>query len=123
MSRYFILSSLLLAALFSVFFSRRLKDRSDSLKTLYFFLFVFAAALAAQLWIGPLGPVFLRLDLVLLICLSLVFFIAAEAFSRPASFFSPFPKKEKGLFIGLFFWIILLLLIVSAATGLSNHTF
>ncbi len=119
MDGHYIITSLLLAVLFSLFYARRIKASGSSLRSVYFFLLLFVCSLSAQLWIQPLGPRYFHIDLVLMLCLALVYFIAASAYSRANLRKGP-PQKEKGMMIGLFFWLLLLLLIISVILGLSN---
>jgi hypothetical protein len=113
MNYYVILASLLVTMVITwamSAFSRR------PLRGLWlFFLVVFLATWAGQLWITPFGPQYWGVNVFSLILVSVFFSFFVFALV-------PFKKKDdvvQGAFfiMGIFFWIMIILLVAAIAAG------
>ncbi len=84
-----------------------------------FFLIVFLATWAGQLWINPFGPTAWGIAWVPLV-------LVAVFFSSFVFALIPFKKREEGsstfLIMGVFFWIIVVLLIAAISAGYYYKT-
>lgn len=138
MSGYGILGALFVAVLLTLLFSRSFSHRGKSYNhrgpfrgLLLFFLVVFMAAWASQLWLRPIGPTALGVAwapftfVAFLVAILLV--AASSAAGKTGS--KEITEKENlspteaaPLFaIGLFFWILLLVFLAAILVGYYNE--
>lgn len=116
MSFYTIPAALIITFLVVLLFSTLSKRPLRGLGL--FFLLIFLATWAGQLWLRPFGPVSFGVVWVPLIVVSLFFGLLIMALVPPRSLNSKAEASDKaGIAIGTFFWIILLVLILSLAVG------
>jgi hypothetical protein len=106
--------ALVITLVFSIFSKRRLRG------LWLFFLLLFLSTWAGQIWIPPFGPRAIGIAWVPLLAVALFFslFIIALVPSVPEKT-DQTEKKEDGAFIaiGTFFWILLLILVISIVVG------
>ncbi|HSH64706.1 MAG TPA: hypothetical protein VLB84_02680 [Bacteroidia bacterium] len=103
----------LLTLIISLIFSRPLRA------LWIFFIIVFMATWASQLWINPIGPVFWGVAWVPMLVASVFFWLLILAL------IPPFPKTQAGteekesasMVLGMFFWIMLVVLLITIAVG------
>jgi hypothetical protein len=92
---------------------------------LLFFLVVFLATWAGQLWIRPFGPIYWGVKWLPLVIVSLVFSLLMVALSPRVPLVRPDPGKddiheprnEKVAALGIFFWVLLAILLISVIVG------
>jgi hypothetical protein len=127
MNHYYIIPAalvvtLILTLLFSAFSKRPLSG------LWLFFLLIFLATWSGQLWIRPFGPVYWGISWIPLFIIALFFYVLIIALLPPP----PPPKPssdvkaaEEAPFIalGIFLWIILILLAISIVFGYYRLTF
>ncbi len=87
-----------------------------------FFIIIFLTTWSGQLWISPVGPLYFGVDWILLIFTGIVFSLLMIAISAPLA--APpktndpaTPEKEAGVAIGVFFWVLLILLVIAIVGG------
>jgi hypothetical protein len=125
MHLYGIFASILVALLLTLIFSTSFRHRGPMGGLLFFFLVIFLASWASQLWIGPFGPVYFGVALVPLIFVSVLVAVLLLAAGASAIDRAPVnPPKEKVtpaegslLAIGFFFWLLVLILIAAIVIG------
>lgn len=124
MNIYLIPVSLIAALIFTFIFSGFFRGRGPGpLGGLFlFFVIIFLTTWSGQLWINPISPVYLGVDWLLLIFTAIVFSLFMIALSAPME--SPpkvkdpaTPEKEAGVAIGVFFWVLLILLGIAIIGG------
>lgn len=118
MDYYVIPAALIVAFLIVLLFSIFSKRPMSGLWIIL--LIIFLAAWSSQLWITPFGPVLLGIAWVPLFVVSLFFAFLIFAIIPPIS--APTTDASKGeegaaITLGLFFWIMLILLITSIFVG------
>ncbi|MCW3075469.1 MAG: hypothetical protein JWO32_78 [Bacteroidetes bacterium] len=123
MSNYYeIVASLLVALVITVFFSGVLKHKGPWGAVWLVFVTIFLASWAGYLWINPFGPMVMGVSVMPIFVVGLIFAFILAAVTVP----TPVKKKElvteeevspTTVAIGIFFWIVLLILIIAIATG------
>lgn len=121
---YGIIASILIALLLTLIFSTSYRHRGPWGGLLFFFLVIFLASWASQLWINPFGPMLFGVawaPLLFVGVLIAVLLLAAGASAIDKTPVTPGPEvtPQEGsiLAIGLFFWILVLILIAAIAIG------
>jgi small-conductance mechanosensitive channel len=120
MSYSIIFVALVTAFLLTLLFSKSFRNKGPFGGLLLFFLIIFLSTWSGQLWIHPVTKPIFGVDWGLLIFTAIVFSVMMMALSAPASKSMPHEKpvnQEAGIAIGLFFWILIILLIVAVASG------
>ncbi|MFL5753257.1 MAG: hypothetical protein ACJ76F_07620 [Bacteroidia bacterium] len=116
MNYYIIPAALLVTVLLMILFSFFLKRPMKGLGV--FFIIVFLATWTGQLWIVPFGPVQWGIAWIPLFITALFFSLLFFAISPPVASKNPDVTEEAPLIaLGLFFWIIVILLIVAIVIG------
>jgi hypothetical protein len=96
-----------------------------------FFSIIFLATLSGQLWITPFGPVTWGISWVPLILVALFFYMLLFALIPPQPI-TPMPVEDKKtektstpslLALGLFFWIVIILLLASVIAGYYRQAY
>lgn len=110
-----LLISLVVTTLFA-FYTRRPVGR-----LFWFFVVIFLSTWTGQLWIKPLGPVTYGINWVPLIAVSLFFSLFMLALISPAAAPQNTDNEEEApmIIIGIFFWLIVGVLIASIVLGYS----
>jgi small-conductance mechanosensitive channel len=114
----YIIPAALITALFITLFISSLSKRS-SRQFAVFFILIFLAIWSGQLWITPVGPVTRGIAWIPLIVIAIFFTMIAIAL-LPAATIKKTRENEDEIeeeALGLVFWIILLILILSIATS------
>jgi peptidoglycan/LPS O-acetylase OafA/YrhL len=118
-----LLFALAIALFFTVFFTVLGRRARRWPTVLVFFLVIFLAAWAGGIWITPVGPTFLGIYWISFFSAGLIFtllLVTVRAFSSRASRDrNDETRQEEDLeiTIGVFFWILLLILIVAIIIG------
>ena|ERR1041385_5052155 len=117
-----IFASFIAALLLTMMFATRYRSRGPMGGLGIFFLVIFLASWAGQLWIAPVGPAFLGVAWVPLFFISLLAAMLLMAASTPLpENFSKTKAEEiekvSATALGIFFWIALLLFIISIFLG------
>lgn len=104
--------TLVITLIFSLFSKRPLSG------LMFFFLVIFLATWTGQIWITPFGPVSWGIAWIPLILVALFFSFLIFALAPPV----PAPVEEGTeqpafIALGLFFWLILILLLISIIVG------
>lgn len=129
MNIYLIPVSLIAALVFTFIFSGFFRGRGRGpLGGLFlFFVILFLTTWSGQLWINPVSPLYFGIDWVLLIFTAIVFSLLMIALSAPLE--TPpktndpaTPEKEAGVAIGVFFWVVLILLAIAVIGGHFRNT-
>jgi hypothetical protein len=129
MNIYLIPVSLIAALVFTFIFSGFFRGRGRGpLGGLFlFFVILFLTTWSGQLWINPISPLYFGVDWVLLIFTAIVFSLFMIALSAPLE--TPpktsdpaTPEKEAGVAIGVFFWVVLILLAIAVVGGHLRKT-
>jgi small-conductance mechanosensitive channel len=86
------------------------------------FVTIFLASWAGYLWINPFGPMVLGVSVAPIFVVGLIFAFILAAVSVPQPRFKrKTPETEEAdsatVAIGIFFWIVLIILIVAIAAG------
>lgn len=106
--------TLIVTFLFSIFSKKTMRE------LWIFFLLIFLATWAGQLWILPFGPITRGISWLSLVFVAVFFavFILALMPMVPADT-KPEKSSEEGAFmaLGAFLWIILIILLISIALG------
>jgi len=123
MSNYYeIVAAFLMALVITVFFSAVLGHKGPWGAMWLVFVTIFLASWAGYLWINPFGPLVLGVSVAPILVVGLIFAFILAAVTIPA------PRKttqsdttaessESVVAIGLFFWIVLVILLVAIAAG------
>jgi hypothetical protein len=121
---YGIIASIIIALLLTLIFSTSYRHRGPWGGLLFFFLVIFLASWAGQLWI-PRGPVLFGVAWVPLVFIGVLVAILLLAAGSSAIDRAPVnPPAEKTvqedasiLTIGFFFWLLILILITAITIG------
>jgi hypothetical protein len=121
---YGIVASIIIALLLTLIFSTSYRHRGPWGGLLFFFLVIFLASWAGQLWI-PRGPVLFGVAWVPLVFIGVLVAILLLAAGSSAIDRAPVnPPAEKIaqedasiLAIGFFFWLLILILIIAITVG------
>lgn len=124
MSNYYeIVAALLMALIITVFFSNVLKHKGPWGAIWLVFITVFLSSWAGYLWINPFGPMVLGVSIAPIFVVGLIFAFILAAVSVPQrrtvqnlSIKEDVPEDTK-VAIGIFFWIVLIILIIAIAIG------
>jgi hypothetical protein len=121
---YGIISAILIALLLTLIFSTTFRHKGPWGGLLFFFLVIFLASWASQLWINPFGPVLFGVAWVPLIFVAVLIAVLLLAMGSSAIDQAPVrpgPETTPGdgsiLAIGFFFWLLILILISAIAIG------
>lgn len=117
---YEIVASFLVALVITVFFSRVLKNKGPWDAVWLVFLTIFLASWAGYLWINPFGPLVLGVSVAPIIVVGLIIAFILAAVSTPARKTTVEGEEtppDTKLAIGIFFWIVMALLMVAIASG------
>lgn len=126
MGFYGIFAAFIIAMFLTLLFSSSFRQRGPWGGLLLFFLVIFLASWAAQLWISPVGPVIFGISWIPLVFVAVLFAIILLA--AAATVPSP-PKNQPGeitpadasfMAIGTFFWFLLIILLIAIAVGYYN---
>ncbi len=116
--------TLIAALIFTFIFSGFFRGRGPGpLGGLFlFFIIIFLTTWSGQLWINPISPQYFGVDWILLIFTAIVFSLLMIALSAPLaappkSSDPATPEKEAGVAIGVFFWVLLILLVIAIIGG------
>ncbi len=125
MSYSIIFVALITAFLLTLIFSRSFSSKGPFGGLLLFFLIIFLSTWSGQLWVHPVTTPIWGIDWGLLIFTAIVFSVMMVALSGPV----PTPtsneaqvNQEAGIAIGLFFWILIILLVIAVASGYYKKT-
>ena len=124
MSNYYeIVASLLMALIITVFFSGVLKHSGPWDAIWLVFITIFLASWAGYLWINPFGPMVMGVSIMPIFVVGLIFAFILAAVTVPKrrvvkdlEIKEDIPSDTK-VAIGIFFWIVLILLVVAIVTG------
>jgi hypothetical protein len=122
---YGIMASVMIALLLTLIFSTSFRHRGPWGGLLFFFIVIFLASWASQFWINPFGPLLLGVAWVPLVFVAVLIAVLLLAMGASAIDDAPVnPPKEKTTYganslrsIGLFFWILVLILIAAIVIG------
>lgn len=123
MSYYEIFAAFIMAFLFTFLFSVGFKNKGPWGILWIFFLIIFLASWAGQLWISPIGPLFYGISWLPLLFVAIIFAIILAATSSPGynrkSVANDDSKvtKEPAVVLGVFFWLLLVILLIVIAIG------
>lgn len=125
MSYFIILAAIGIALFLSLVFSSSFTRRNASGGIISFFLLVFMAAWASQLWVRPMGPVTQGIAWIPLVFVSslvafLLAFSASAVSTTESTDSTPNPGTRPGNFlsaIGFIFWIIVVLFLAVIVLG------
>lgn len=124
MSNYYeIVASLLMALVITVFFSGVLKHKGPWGAIWLVFITIFLSSWAGYLWINPFGPMVLGVSVAPIFVVGMIFafILAAVTVPRRKTVKDLTIKEEvpedTTVAIGIFFWIVLILLIIAIAIG------
>lgn len=124
MSNYYeIVASLLMALIITVFFSGVLKHKGPWGAIWLVFITIFLSSWAGYLWINPFGPMVLGVSVAPIFVVGMIFafILAAVTVPRRKTVKDLTIKEEvpedTTVAIGIFFWIVLILLIIAIAIG------
>ncbi|MBI2722101.1 MAG: hypothetical protein HYX39_07995 [Bacteroidetes bacterium] len=120
---YEIAASFIMALIITVFFSGVLKHKGPFNAIWLVFVTIFLASWAGYLWIKPFGTMVLGVSVGPIFVVGLIFAFILAAVTAPVSRkkVEDLTIKEEAsantLAIGIFFWIVLIILVVAIATG------
>ncbi|MES2515839.1 MAG: hypothetical protein V4580_16920 [Bacteroidota bacterium] len=120
MSYSVVFVALITAFLLTLLFSRSFSNKGPFGGLLLFFLIIFLSTWSGQLWIHPVTKPIWGVDWGLLIFTAIIVAVMMAALSAPVSKPTkdePAVNQEAGIALGLFFWILIILLIVAVASG------
>jgi hypothetical protein len=120
-----ILATLITAFLLTVLFARSFSNKGPFGGLLLFFLIIFLSTWSGQLWVNPVTEPVWGVDWGLLIFTAIIFSVMMMALSAPISKPSggePAVSQGAGITIGLFFWVLIILLVVAVASGYYKKT-
>ncbi|HEY6160437.1 MAG TPA: hypothetical protein VI112_04415, partial [Bacteroidia bacterium] len=116
-----------LALLLTLVFSTSYRHQGPLGGLLLFFLIIFLATWAGQLWISPIGPLMLGIAWGPLVFVAFLFAILLMALAagnpKPAKTNNASEAVNEGpvVAIGMFFWFLLVILLVAIAVGYYRH--
>jgi len=114
MEYYNIPAAIMISVLVMFVFSLLFKDRRPAGGPLLFFLVVFLATWAGQLWIQPVGPMYKGIAWVPLIFISVFFSLFVMALSpRVVTERDEIETEATSFAVGIFFWLVLILLVMA----------
>ncbi|MGZ3900630.1 MAG: hypothetical protein ACXVNM_04385 [Bacteroidia bacterium] len=124
MSNYYeIVAAFLMALIITVFFSGVLKHSGPWDAIWLVFITIFLASWAGYLWINPFGPMVMGVSIMPIFVVGLIFAFILAAVTVPKrrvvkdlEIKEDIPSDTK-VAIGIFFWIVLILLVVAIVTG------
>jgi amino acid transporter len=124
MSNYYeIVAALLMALIITVFFSGVLKHKGPWGAIWLVFITVFLSSWAGYLWINPFGPMVLGVSVAPIFVVGLIFAFILAAVSVPQRrtvqnlTIKEDVAEDTKVAIGIFFWIVLIILIIAIAIG------
>lgn len=122
MNFYHILAAILIALAFTLIFSVGLKNKGPWGTLWFTFLVLFLSSWAGFLWLKPIGPLVFGIPMVpsLFIALVIAFALAAVSYtSLPPGAIEQSEKEAKTLpaAIGVFFWLLVIVLITAIVVG------
>lgn len=122
MNYYIVSASLIIAFIVTLLFAFYTKRPVGRL--FWFFGVVFLATWTGQLWIKPFGPVTQGISWVPLVMVSLFFSLFMLALITPAAAPTNTENEEESpkVILGIFFWLIVILLVASIVFGHSNSS-
>lgn len=118
---YEIVAAFAVALVLTVFFSV-IRSRGPWGALWLVFIVIFLAAWAAHLWINPFGPMIFGVSVVPIFIVGLIFaFVlaatAAQPVAAPVSQQGAEESEVASTAIGVFFWVLLILLVAAIAIG------
>lgn len=124
MSNYYeIVAALAMALVITLFFSAVLKHKGPWDAIWLVFVTIFLSSWAGYLWISPFGPMVMGVSVMPIFVVGLIFAFILAAVTVPAkrvvkdmTIKEEVPSDTK-LAIGIFFWIVLIILIIAIVTG------
>lgn len=124
MSNYYeIVASLLMALIITVFFSGILKHKGPWGAIWLVFITIFLSSWAGYLWINPFGPMVLGVSVAPIFVVGMIFAFILAAVTVPRRktvkdlTIKEDVPEDTTVAIGIFFWIVLILLIIAIAIG------
>jgi hypothetical protein len=124
MSNYYeIVAALVMALIITLFFSGVLKHKGPWGAIWLVFITIFLASWAGYLWINPFGPMVMGVSVMPIFAVGLIFAFILAAVTVPTqrtvknlTIKEDVPSDTK-IAIGIFFWIVLILLVIAIVTG------
>jgi amino acid transporter len=121
-NHYEIVASFLVALVITVLFSQVLKNKGPWGAVWLVFLTIFLASWAGYLWINPFGPLVLGVSVapIFVVGLIIAFILAAVTMPAPrrnSTANETAVNDETKIALGVFFWIVMALLLVAIAAG------
>ncbi|MBA3664225.1 MAG: hypothetical protein H0W61_08460 [Bacteroidetes bacterium] len=123
MSNYYeIVASLVMAFVITLFFSGVLRHKGPWDAIWLVFVTIFLASWAGYLWINPFGPMVLGVSVMPIFVVGLIFAFILAAVTVPVvrkknETTAEVEDPSTKLAIGIFFWIVLIILVVAIVTG------
>jgi hypothetical protein len=118
MTYYGIFAALLVALLLTLAFSGSYRHRGPLRGLFVFFLILFLASWAGQLWISPVGPYYLGVSWVPMIVVPIVIAFILIAAAGPVDKKANNTDVETSIAaVGIFFWLLLMILLFSVVVG------
>ena len=121
MSYIIIFVALITAFLLTLLFSRSFSNKGPFGGLLLFFLIIFLSTWSGQLWVQPVTKPIWGIDWGLLLFTATIFSVMMMALSTPVSKDErdsmELVNKKTGIAVGLFFWILIILLIIAVGSG------
>ncbi|MCE3226412.1 MAG: hypothetical protein K0S32_963 [Bacteroidetes bacterium] len=123
MSNYYeIVAALVMALAITIFFSSVLRTKGPWGAVWLIFITIFLASWAGYLWITPFGPMVLGVSVAPIFIVGVIFAFILAAVSVPAKRKKMKTEEEKEvdeatIAIGIFFWIVLAILLVAIVSG------
>jgi len=118
MNYYVIPAALLIAFLLCLLFVALSPERRPFRFLFWFFLIIFLSGWAGQLWIFPFGPLVWGVAFLPLIFIAVIVALLIIAISPPMPpIKNDVPENTSVFALGMFFWLLLVILIVSIIVG------
>jgi amino acid transporter len=123
---YEIIAAFLVALLLTVFFSTVLKSRGPWGALWLVFIVIFLATWAGHLWINPAGPTVLGVSVVPIFVIGFIVAFILASVSVPTTkvkakhvedVTTVAENTEAAVTLGIFFWVLLIILLAVIATG------